>query len=347
MPLSLPLDPWPLLRPLLFRLDPELAHNLMLGLLGRWSSVISGRLSSDDPARDPRLAIERAGLRFPNPLGLSAGLDKNAQAIPAWQAMGFGFIEVGTVTALAQPGNPKPRLFRLPADRALINRMGFNNQGAEAMAARLHRLRERTLDLVPLGINLGKSKITPPEEAAGDYARSADLLAGLADYLVINVSSPNTPGLRDLQQADEVRRILEAVQGPNQRLEHPRPVLLKLAPDLDDQSALECAHAALDAGCVGLILTNTTIDFSGLTSDTAGMSGGLSGAPVFSRSTELLRLARQELGPEPLLIGVGGILSPEDAEAKLDAGADLIQLYTGLIYQGPRLIRHILRGLTT
>lgn len=337
---------WRVLRPLAFRLDPERAHDLTISLLAHWSRWFSGALDTRDPARAPGLAVDRMGLHFPNPLGLSAGLDKDAVAVPAWQSLGFGFIEVGTITALPQPGNPRPRLFRLTADGALVNRMGFNNGGADAAAGRLERLRERAILQVPLGVNLGKSKVTPAEEAAEDYQRSFERLGALADYVVVNISSPNTPGLRDLQRAGEVTRILEAVQKPNQRLSAPRPVLVKLAPDLADEDAILCAQAALAAGCAGLVLTNTSIRFEGLRTPTQGLSGGLSGRPILARSTELLRLVRQALGPEPVLIGVGGIMDPAGARAKLDAGADLIQIYTGLIYQGPGFVRQVLRGLS-
>lgn len=337
--------PWPLARAALFKLDPEQAHNLTLGLLARWSALFDGRLGVTDIARRPALSRDVMGLHFPNPIGLAAGLDKQGEAVPAWQALGFGFVEVGTVTALPQPGNPRPRLFRLTADEALVNRMGFNNGGADAMARRLQRLRARGLPEIPLGVNLGKSKVTPAERAADDYRQSFERLGELADYVVVNISSPNTPGLRDLQRVDEVARILEAIQGPNQRLSRPRPLLVKLAPDLADDEAIECARAALEAGATGLILTNTTIRFEGLRSSTEGMSGGLSGRPLLSRSTELLGEVRAALGPEPVIIGVGGILDPEGARAKLAAGADLIQVYTGLIYRGPSFVRELLRGL--
>lgn len=336
---------WRVARPWLFRLDAERAHEMTLKALKRWSAVSSGRLGVADVARAPQLVRECMGLRLPNPVGLAAGLDKNGEAIPVWQALGFGFIEVGTVTALAQPGNPRPRLFRLPADRALVNRMGFNNEGAEVVARRLRRLRERDILQVPLGVNIGKSKVVPPEQAAEDYRRSFACLGELAEYVVVNISSPNTPGLRDLQRVDEVARIVDAIQGVNQRLEHPRPLLVKLAPDLAEDDALACARAALGAGCAGLILTNTTIDFTGLSSSTEGLSGGLSGQPLFARSSAMLRRVREALGPEAVLIGVGGIMAPEDAAAKLDAGANLVQLYSGLIYEGPGLVRALLREL--
>ncbi|WP_338032680.1 quinone-dependent dihydroorotate dehydrogenase [Chromatium okenii] len=336
---------WSLLRPLLFQLDPERAHNLTLRVLAQWSARFDGKLSSTDVARTPSLAVDALGLRFPNPIGVAAGLDKDAVAIAAWQALGCGLIEVGTVTAHPQPGNPRPRLFRLPRDGAIINRMGFNNAGAAALATQLERVRARGLLQVPLGVNLGKSKITPPEQAAADYRQSFERVGALADYVVVNISSPNTPGLRDLQRVDEVTRIIAAVQEPNQRLSRPRPLLLKLAPDLADDDALACAHAALDAGCAGLVLTNTTIQFEGVMTATAGMSGGLSGRPLLARSTELLRKVRAEVGPTPVLIGVGGVMTPADVAAKLAAGANLVQLYSGLIYYGPSLVRASCRWL--
>lgn len=332
---------WQMLRPLAFRLDPEQAHNLTLQLLAQWSALFRGELTASDVARAPDLAVNLMGLDFPNPIGLAAGLDKDAVAIPAWQALGFGFIEVGTVTAHPQPGNPRPRLWRLPDDAAIVNRMGFNNAGAAALAQRLERLRSRQLLQVPLGVNLGKSKITPPEDAAADYRRSFEHVGALADYVVVNISSPNTPGLRDLQRVDEVARIVAAIQTPNQQLTRPRPLLVKLAPDLADDDAIACARAALEAGCAGLILTNTTIQFDGLVSATDGMSGGLSGRPLLARSTELLRKVREAVGSKPVLIGVGGIMSPADAAAKLAAGANLIQIYSGLIYRGPGLVREL------
>ncbi|MGE5154849.1 MAG: quinone-dependent dihydroorotate dehydrogenase [Bdellovibrio bacteriovorus] len=336
---------WGLVRPLVFRLNPELAHDLTIGALARLPARLMHHPSAADPARAPGLRRQLMGLDFPNPVGLAAGLDKDGRAIPAWQALGFGFLEVGTVTALPQPGNPRPRLFRLPPDDAIVNRMGFNNAGAEALAVRLARLRSQGVLEVPLGVNLGKSKVTPAQEAAQDYRRSFELLGELADYVVVNISSPNTPGLRDLQRVEEVRRIVAAIQELNQRLETPRPLLVKLAPDLADADAIDCARAALESGCAGLVLTNTTVRFDGLRSPTVGLSGGLSGRPLFARSTELLRRVREALGHEPVLIGVGGILSPEDARAKLAAGADLIQVYTGLIYGGPGFPRRLLRGL--
>lgn len=342
---------WRLLRPLLFRLDPELAHRLTLTVAGRWALVMDQfgvpskalALNSDKSLMRRRLL----GLDFPNPVGLAAGLDKDGTAVQAWQRLGFGFIEVGTVTAHAQPGNPRPRLFRFPPQRALVNRMGFNNQGAECMARRLRQLREGGQLRVPLGVNIGKSKRTPAAEAAADYQQSFAALNEWADYLVVNISSPNTPGLRSLQSIKDIRRIVSALQALNQHLPAPRPLLIKLAPDLTEDEAIDCARAALDEGAAGLILTNTTTDFSALPQPPSGLTGGLSGRPLFARSTTLLASLRAALGDQVVLIGVGGILSPQDAADKLAAGADLIQLYTGLIYHGPALVRRILAHIAS
>lgn len=340
---------WRFLRPLLFRLEAERAHQLGLLLARLMPAALiapSGRgRAGSDMAGSAALATRVMGLDFPNPLGLAAGVDKDAQALGFWQALGFGFVEVGTVTALRQPGNPRPRVFRLPPDGALINRMGFPNDGADVVATRIERLRQQETLRVPLAINIGKSKATPAADAAADYRRSFERLGELADFVVVNVSSPNTPGLRDLQSVDQLRGIVDAVQAPNQTLARPRPLLVKLAPDLADADALACARAALQAGCAGLVISNTTVDFSTATAATAGMSGGLSGAPLFARSTALLRLLRESLGSSPVLIGVGGITDAASADAKLAAGADLIQVYTGLIYGGPALPRTLLQAL--
>jgi dihydroorotate dehydrogenase len=339
---------WRLLRPLLFQLPAERAHQLGI-LLARVlpaSMLAMGSPPVDaDAARAPALGKRLMGLDFPNPLGIAAGLDKDAQAVEAWQALGFGFVEIGTVTALRQPGNPRPRVFRLPADGGLINRMGFPNAGAEVIATRVERLRQRGVLRVPLGINIGKSKVVPAEEAAADYRRSFQRLGELADFVVVNISSPNTPGLRDLQTVEQVHAIVDAIQMPNQALAHPRPLLLKLAPDLAEEDAIACGRAALDSGCAGLVVSNTTVDFAGLTSPTTGLSGGLSGRPLYGRSTAMLRALREALGSGPVLIGVGGVSDAATAAGKLAAGADLVQLYTGLIYGGPGLPRRLLRGL--
>lgn len=338
---------WGMLRPLFFQLPPERVHRLTMGALSAACPWLGLALGGNHPARHPSLRREAMGLTFPNPIGLAAGLDKDAEAIEAWQAMGFGSIEVGTVTAHAQPGNPPPRLFRLKADGALMNRMGFNNHGAEAMGRKLTRLREQDRIRVPLGVNLGKSKITPNDEAASDYRTSFDAVGALADYLVVNVSSPNTPGLRDLQTTDEVRRIIGAVMVGNSKLSAPRPVLLKLAPDLADEDAVASAEAALDEGAAGLILTNTTISREGLIGPIPEGTGGISGRPVYERSTEQLRIVREAIGEAPTLIGVGGITDEATMRGKLDAGADLVQIYTGFIYGGPWMVGALCRALAS
>ena len=289
---------------------------------------------------DPRLEREVFGLKFPNPVGLAAGFDKNAIVLPAWEGLGFGFAEVGTITAKAQPGNPKPRLFRVPEVSGIINRMGFNNDGAAVVAARLQQLRATPRwPRFPVGINLGKSKVTPLEEATADYLASFGLLRELGDYFVLNVSSPNTPGLRKLQDRAALGELFHAVQGVNTAK---KPILVKIAPDLtpdaiDDVLALVEEHAI-----AGIIATNTTIDHSSVP-EARRETGGLSGKPVRARSTEVIRhIAARSKAP---VIGVGGIFSADDAQEKFDAGAVLIQLYTGFIYEGPALVSQICRRL--
>jgi dihydroorotate dehydrogenase len=338
---------WGLARPLFFKLDPESIHRLTMRGLSAACPWLGLSLAGNHPARHPSLVREAMGLTFPNPIGLAAGLDKDAEAIEAWQAMGFGFIEVGTVTAHPQPGNPRPRLFRLRDDGALMNRMGFNNEGAEAMGRKLTKLREQDRIRVPLGVNLGKSKVTPNNEAASDYRKSFDAVGELSDYLVVNVSSPNTPGLRDLQTTDEVRRIIGAVMDGNSKLSAPRPVLLKLAPDLADEDAVDSAKAALEEGASGLILTNTTISRDGLVGPIPEGTGGISGRPVYERSTEQLRIVREAIGEGPTLVGVGGITDAETMNGKFGAGADLVQVYTGFIYGGPAMVSALCQALAT
>jgi dihydroorotate dehydrogenase len=289
---------------------------------------------------DTRLAREVFGLRFPNPVGLAAGFDKNALILPAWEGLGFGFAEVGTVTAMAQPGNPKPRLFRVPEISGVINRMGFNNDGADAVAARLAKLKATPRwPRFPVGINLGKSKVTPIGEATADYLASFSRLRDFGDYFVLNVSSPNTPGLRSLQDRPALDQLFAAVQAVN--VSH-KPMLVKIAPDLtweaiDDVLALTESHRL-----AGIIATNTTIDHSGVPEHRRQI-GGLSGLPVRARSTEVIRhITSRTKVP---VIGVGGIFSADDAKEKFDAGATLIQLYTGYIYRGPSLIAEILRSI--
>jgi dihydroorotate dehydrogenase len=304
------------------------------------------------PAGDPLLRQEVWGLTFSNPIGLAAGFDKNCELPRLWPALGFGFAELGTVTAQAQPGNERPRLFRLTADRALINRLGFNNDGAQAIARSLARRLRRGRPPIPLGLNLGKSRATPLADAAGDYLLSFRLLWPLADYVAINVSSPNTPGLRDLQSEAQLEPLLRVLRDENERCAAahraaPRPLLLKVSPDLDAAGLASIVRVALHHKVAGLIATNTTIARAPLraSASLAQQEGGLSGAPLRDRSTEVIRLLYR-LGEGQLpIIGVGGIFTAADAYAKIRAGASLLQVYTGFIYEGPSLPRRLAAGL--
>ena len=321
----------------LTRLDAEKAHKLGFRAVRAARPVMAHR-------RTPGAPVTAMGLTFPNALGLAAGFDKNAVGIDALAALGFGHVEVGTVTGEPQPGNDKPRLFRLPADRAVVNRMGFNNDGAEAVAARL-AVRGRRTDGPVLGVNIGKSKVVPEEEAVRDYEKSARLLAPYADYLVVNVSSPNTPGLRNLQAVEKLEPILVAVRAVAGEL----PLLVKIAPDLADEDVLTIADLATAIGLDGIVATNTTISRDGLASTqeqvSAAGAGGLSGAPLTGRAEKVMRLLRERVGDTITLVGVGGITTAEDARARLDAGADLLQGYTAFVYEGPGWPRRILKGL--
>ena len=297
--------------------------------------------------RDDVLRVRALGLDFPSPLGLAAGFDKDAEAYNALGAFGFGFVEVGTVTARPQPGNPRPRLFRLVKDRAIVNRMGFNNDGARAAADRLRGRRT-----VIVGVNIGKTKVVPEHEAVADYVESTERLAALADYLVVNVSSPNTPGLRDLQAVEHLRPLLTAVREAAERATPRRvPLLVKIAPDLADPDVDAVADLALDLGLDGIIATNTTISRDDLASEpeevSAAGAGGLSGAPLKSRSLEVLKRLRTRVGDRLVLISVGGIETTDDVWERLEAGATLVQAYTGLIYGGPSWPSRINRELAT
>lgn len=336
---------YPFLRPFFFSLDPEHAHRLALQTL-HW---VQAAPLQPSPPSDPRLGQEVWGIRFPNPVGLAAGYDKNAEVPLAWSALGFGFAELGTLTAQAQPGNPKPRIFRLEEDRACINRLGFNNDGAAATAQRLGRLLAGQQCPIPLGFNIGKSRTTPLEDALNDYLESGTLLLPFADYLVVNVSSPNTPELRKLQEVDHLARLLEALIGQATQLAQqtgtaPKPIVVKIAPDLSQAEIHEIAKLALDIGIAGLIATNTTVERPGLRSP-VNETGGLSGRPLAKRATEVLRTLFQAVEGRLPLIGVGGIFSAEDAYERICAGASLVQVYTGLIYEGPFLPRRIAQGL--
>jgi dihydroorotate dehydrogenase len=324
-----------ILRPLLFCLPAEAAHNLAMAALRLTPSPLIRSMFGPLPQHPLRLF----GLNFPNPVGLAAGMDKNAVALPAWQAMGFGFLEAGTITALAQPGNEKPRCFRFPLQEALINRMGFNNRGASAAAKRLRRLKSSgRWPSIPVGINIGKSKVTPLENAASDYATSYNLLLPYGDYFVINVSSPNTPGLRSLQDSDSLAQIIRTLK----RIHSGKPLLVKIAPDLTDDAVREMAALAESEKLAGLIATNTTLDHSAIPTP-ADKIGGLSGAPLRQRSTEVIRTLRS--ATQLPIIASGGIMDAASAKEKLDAGANLVQIYTGFVYNGPELIRDIVGAI--
>jgi len=328
------------------RVDPEKAHHLGFRAVRGARPVLSWRRTPGNPVR-------ALGMEFPNVLGLAAGFDKNAVGIDALGALGFGHVEIGTVTGRPQAGNERPRLFRLTADRAVVNRMGFNNDGAQVVARRLE-LRGRRPDGPVLGVNIGKTKVVPEDDEGGvleDYGLSAGLLAPYADYLVVNVSSPNTPGLRSLQAVEKLQPLLAHVRLTTDREVPDRrvPLLVKIAPDLADEDVLAVADLALAIDLDGIIATNTTISRDGLASTPAQVAaagaGGLSGRPLAARSLEVLRLLRDRVGDDLTLIGVGGITTPEDAAARLEAGADLLQGYTAFVYEGPGWPRRIIKGV--
>lgn len=338
-----------LARPLLFRFDEERAHGLAMNVMAG-----AARAPWRPPTGevDPRLRQSIAGIEFPNPVGLAAGFDKYAAAIPAWPRLGFGFVEVGTITMRPQAGNPRPRMFRLPAQEALINRLGFNNAGASATARRLRDLaRQGQLGLIPLGVNIGRSQLTAPEAAAADYAASLDRLWPYADYLAINVSSPNTPGLRDLQEHSALDGLLGAIAEVNRARaadvrRDPIPTLVKIAPDLEPAQLDAVVDLAIGRGVAGLIVGNTTLDRSAVVGHPRAVeAGGLSGRPLGARSTALVRHVASRARGRLVIVGVGGIFSGADAWEKIAAGACLVQLYTGLVYEGPSLPRRIAEDL--
>ena len=349
-----------LYRIVLRRVPAEAAHLAAFGLIrvfGRVARVpgaawLLGRWLGP---RDPVLRVRALGLEFPGPLGLAAGFDKDARGTRGLAALGFGFVEVGTVTARAQPGNPRPRMFRLTADRALVNRMGFNNAGAAAAAAQLSRSRGRRARGGPVvGVNIGKTRAVPDADAAADYAASARAVAAVADYVVVNVSSPNTPGLRDLQAADRLRPVLVAVRAAldaavSGRRQGRVPLLVKIAPDLADADVDAVADLALELGLDGIIATNTTVSRDGLASPAAEVAaagaGGLSGPPLRARSLAVLRRLHARAGDRLVLIAAGGIETPDDAWERLRAGATLVQAYTGFVYGGPLWPRRMHAGL--
>ncbi len=328
------------LRPILFSLGPETAHHLTVGCLRAAARVpfALGTLNSFKPPSNPRKVF---GLNFPNPVGLAAGFDKNGVALPALAALGFGFVEIGTVTAKAQPGNPRPRIFRYPEQGAVINRLGFNNDGADAVAARLRRLRgSGRWPGIPVGINLGKSKVTPIEEAAHDYLYSFRMLREFADYVVLNVSSPNTPGLRTLQEHAALQQLLGVIHKENQIAR--KRILLKIAPDISIPDLEKIIATCEENDIAGIIATNTTLDHTAIPAS-LDQAGGLSGRPLREKSTEFVRAiaARSRLP----VIASGGISDAASAREKLEAGAQLVQVYTGYIYRGPGLLGEIVEGL--
>ncbi len=328
-------------RPVLFRMGAETAHERTLRALA-WLARHPGMVAAGRRLGGPRRPVSVFGVDFPGRVGVAGGLDKNGVALPAWAALGFGFVEVGTVTRHAQPGNPRPRLFRLPASEAVINRMGFNNDGAAALAERLKAWGPLP---VPLGVSLGKSKVTPIEDAVADYVHSLRTLHPYADYFAVNVSSPNTPGLRTLQDRGQLGALLAALRREGDGLAGPGrpsvPLLVKLAPDLTEPAIAELLDVCTEHGVAGIIATNTTLSRDGAAGQHAAETGGLSGRPLAARSLDVVTF----IGKESALpvIGVGGILSADDAARMFDAGASLVQLYTGLVYRGPALVRAINR----
>ncbi|WP_129339397.1 quinone-dependent dihydroorotate dehydrogenase [Cellulomonas endophytica] len=334
-----------LFRLVLARLDPELAHRLAFGLVRAVAAVpVLSAVVARVLAPPPGAGVDLWGRRFPSRFGLAAGFDKDAHGVAGLAMLGFGYVEVGTVTAHAQPGNERPRLWRVLDRRALRNRMGFNNAGSEAVAARLRRLRATPAGRrLVVGVNIGKTKATPAAAAAADYATSAGRLAPYADYLVVNVSSPNTPGLRDLQAVDALRPVLEATRAAADEATaaaaRPRvPLLVKIAPDLSDDAVDEVAGLVAELGLEGVVATNTTVAHD------LG-PGGLSGPPLLGRGLEVVSRLRSRLGDEAVVVGVGGITGPEDAVAYLERGATLVQGYTGFVYEGPAWARRVAGGL--
>ncbi|SFE36806.1 dihydroorotate oxidase A [Paenibacillus algorifonticola] len=337
-------------KPIFFRMDPEKAHHLVIDGLyaaGRVPGMTGIMHAMYGVNETPELAVDLFGIHFPHPVGLAAGLDKNGKAADGFSSIGFGFMEVGTVTPKSQPGNEQPRLFRLPPDEALINRMGFNNDGVDAMVERLNK---RKIHRIPLAVNIGKNKVTPNELAHEDYRLCIQALYGQGDFFVVNISSPNTPDLRALQHGDELRLLLDTVleeirQQASKSGKSAKPVLVKIAPDMTDEQLKLTVATIKDSGVSGIIATNTTVSRTGLTHSNAGEMGGLSGVPLRERSTEVIRaIYRQTEGKLPI-IGSGGIFTAADAYDKIRAGASLVEVYTALIYKGPGLLRELTSGL--
>lgn len=336
-----------ILRKLLFTIAPERVHYLAMGWLSKAYAVAPMRwlLRSSFTFKHPELERELWGIKFPNPVGLAAGFDKDARWVDELSALGFGFVEIGTVTPKPQPGNDQPRLFRLPEDEALINRMGFNNQGAEVAA---ERLRQRKTNII-IGGNIGKNKVTPNEDALSDYEECFAALYDVVDYFVVNVSSPNTPGLRELQDKEPLMKLLSRLKELNTAKGHPKPLLLKIAPDLTNNQLDDIVEIVQTTGIDGVVATNTTIDRSKLKTDKSTVenigAGGLSGKPLRERATEVIQYLHDKSGGKFPIIAVGGIYTAADAMEKLKAGASLVQVYTGFIYEGPAIARNICKGI--
>lgn len=334
------------LKPILFAMQPERAHAFTMKLLDITSSLPGGKalLNALGDGGDTR-SVEAFGLQFRSRIGLAAGFDKDARHLPVWKALGFGFAEVGTLTPQPQPGNERPRLFRLVPDQALINRMGFNNAGVASAAA---RLKKRPADFV-VGGNVGKNKVTPNSHAVQDYLLAMKQLYGVVDYFTVNISSPNTPGLRELQERDQLAALLGGIQQFVRQQSERKPVLVKIAPDMTDHQLGELINLCVQFGISGLVATNTTINRSGLVTAPTRLEeigfGGVSGAPVKQRSTDVIRFVVRQAGKSLPVVGVGGIMSPRDALEKLESGAILLQLYTGFVYGGPDLLKQSLKTL--
>ncbi len=337
------------LRPILFQFDPEKIHHFSFwAIKTAFKTPFFAKITEKIyQVSDPNLERKIMGLTFPNPVGLAAGFDKDAKIGTDWRHFGFGFVEIGTITPRPQAGNPKKRLFRLPQDQAVINRMGFNNEGADIAAARLAKMDRKG---IILGANIGKNKDTPNEKATEDYLICFEKLFPFVDYFVVNVSSPNTPNLRELQEKKPLTDLLLALRQKNDCFPHPKPILLKIAPDLSNSQLDDIVEVVQNTGIQGVIATNTTISRENLLSPptkiTAIGAGGLSGKPLTKRATEVIAYLSQKSKGSFVIIAVGGIMSPTDAQAKLAAGASLLQLYTGFIYEGPNLVRAILKELT-
>jgi len=335
------------IKPILFRFQPETAHNIVFSSVKLLFKIplVKTFVKASFQLKDKSLERTVFGIKFPNPVGLAAGFDKDAKLFKELSCFGFGFIEIGTLTPVSQPGNPQPRSFRLPQDEALINRMGFNNEG---VAAAVKRLKKRDTSLI-IGGNIGKNKVTPNEEAVSDYEKCFMALYPYVDYFVVNVSSPNTPGLRELQDKEPLMKLLFSVQEMNRKTNSPKPLLLKIAPDLTDSQLDDIVAITREVKLSGLIATNTTISRANLKTEKSIVenigAGGLSGRPVRERSTEVVKYLYSRLGKDFPVIAVGGIHSAEDAKEKLDAGAALVQVYTGFIYEGPGLVKKINKGL--